>query len=402
MATKTIDYANAFFKDADGNVGHVHGLSKNDVTTLKNGIANAVVTTDTWQSVAGRKTFTDTLVATGGVEFSDATYMRVPEPPVGFTNVKYNPFSVTYCASNSAPATVEWVHYYLSSAWNAGLRIRGFQKGYFYDCVPVWHGSCYRHMRVVDPQGSGVYKTFDEFKAAWGGHPFSSSVSDLCLGDHFKFTVGTTTYYAIVAEIKESSAGNNGLDFTLLVTDATPIAMNSTASTVGGYVESTMHKTTTTALYTTLCNTEDAPFFRDGSTCCVSQYKTLSAGIDNTATNICRPSYKGVTYATQDTEVNLCIPTEMDFLGFRQLTGSTLDDCSSHQLPLFRYDSLYNILYNAWDAPLRLSDYNILTRSIASSTDYVGLTVSKYGVKAVPMDANATGYALYEMRFRAH
>lgn len=390
MATKTIDYANAFFKDADGNVGHVHGLSKNDVTTLKNGIANAVVTPNVDQNISGTKTFTLALKATATVNMADATYMRIPEPDYGNTKrTTVQEFSVI--GGKQQPATMKWVRDYLRSSWDPGFNGTASGRNTGSYGFPMWHGFSYRGAQLIGD--NCLYATFDDFKKDWSNA--GAGAMDLCLGDYFSVTVGTTNYYLVVADIDVAPTNNYGThNVTFLVTDGNEVPMNSTASTENGYLGSTMHTTTLPAHYTALGNTEGAPFYGGGSysgTNIVSSDVQFSCGIDSTKANMCDSSLKGVTSTIQFTTANLRIPTEVDILGHHLLTGSRWDDNNSRQLSIFRYISLYDLtkVFEAAGCGLDFSNSHIWTRSIASSTDYVALQPTASGLQADAMDANS-------------
>lgn len=392
MATKTIDYANAFFKDADGNVGHVHGLSKNDITTLKNGIANAVVTPNIDQNISGTKTFTLALKATATVNMADATYMRIPEPDYGNT-ARTTVKESSVIGGKQQPVTMKWVRDYLTSSWDPGFNGTASGRNTGSYKFPMWHGFSYRGAQLIGT--NCLYATFDDFKKDWSNA--GAGDMDLCLGDYFSVTVGTTNYYLVVADIDVAPTNNYGThNVTFLVTTGETVAMNSTASTATGYTGSTMHKTTLPAHYTALGNTEDAPFYGGGgytTNHIVSADMQLSAGIDSTKANMCDSSLTGVTSTLDYISANLVIPTEVDILGHHMLTGSRWDDCNSRQLAIFRYISLYDLtkVLEAAGCTTNFASTHIWTRSIASSTEYVALEATSSGIQADAVDANNAG-----------
>lgn len=394
MATKTINYANAFLKDMNGNVGHIRGLSEKDVTTLKNGIANAVVTTDVNQTALGVKTFTN-LKVTNTFEAKDANDVTVPEPYSKSPEVvAYRSTQQDY--SENTPATMKWVRRFLSARWDPtfnGSLGGTTSNDYVY---PYQHGFSYRGAQLIGD--NRIYKDFDTYREQWS---VLTKGYEKCLGDYFSVTVGSKTYYFVIAEIVRLNTNptNNWHEIKFLVTDGVPTAMNSSDNTQGGYVGSTMHTSTAVTYYNELGANDDAPFRTSDHNLIQTDPISLSSGIDTTKTNMCDSAYKGVTSTIDKTTANLVIPSEYDFLGCNMLSGSRLDSISSRQLNIFRYASLLEVvnLFKAAGCTLDFTKYKLWTRSIASSTDYVALDVSTYGVESEATNASELHCPLFLM-----
>ena len=302
------DIANASIsvKDSDGNTATINGLSANDITTLKNTIAQTEDNTLSLQSLIA-----DNYVTIG----TDQTIN-------GTKTFKAIPISVTpdSTSNNTEVATTAFVKKFTDSEWLD---------------TATKHGNIFRGANLLDDH-------FDSITAVIAAIS-SGDFSDIYVGDYIPATYtydssSVTSNFRIAAINFFKAAGGAwgcSTPHVVIVPDTTiNSCMNDTNTTVGGYVGSKMYTTVLPKLYTALAGNSSSPFYGHIKTMTESLTNAITADMDSP----CGISgWKGAAnYWSDYTNQSLTLLSEIEIYGCSNFGNAADNVRACAQLPLFR------------------------------------------------------------------
>lgn len=349
-----------------------------DAAVLKASIPSTdgfVTTDETAQTVAGEKTFSGTLAITGTGTTTAASSLDMHD------------------YSDNIPST-SWVNDRLVRNWVNATDYYGTM--YRLEGAAKMHNQIFRGTNLV-----GENAPFSSLSRLIEATTTEYNAENVYLGDYFVVTVNDQSVVCVVTSTWDprhaSGVGSLGL-LILFPSNYTPV-MNSTASTEGGFVSSTMCTTSLATLADFFSGAEGDPFY--GYLKSVTYYG-LTSSVNTSRANAMAPELtgasSGTTSSSEAKSYKLMVPTETEILGRPVLSSSQYDTIDGGQLPLFRV-----MPFGEYISYLSLKNTGVSfksyywTRAIASSTDYVFLCAQQtnldYAV-AGHTNANSSGVGL--------
>lgn len=339
-----------------------------DAAVLKASIPSTdgfVTTDETAQTVAGEKTFSGTLAITGTGTTSAASSLDMHD------------------YSDNIPNT-SWVNDNIVRNWVNATDYYGTQ--YRLEGTAKMHNQIFRGANLV-----GENAPFASLDVLLSSLATQYAAENIYLGDYFVVTVNDQSVVCVVTSTWDPSyiSGLGSVSLLILFPSNYAPVMNSTATTEGGFVSSTMCTTSLATLADFFCGAEGDPFY--GYLNSVS-YFSLTNGISASRANAMAPELTGASSMTTSSSdaksYKLMVPTETEILGHPVLSSSRYDMIDKGQLPLFRV-----IPFGKYISYLSAKSTGVTchrfywTRAIASSTDYVFLCTQR-----TSLNANKAGY----------
>lgn len=349
-----------------------------DAAVLKASIPSTdgfVTTDETAQTVAGEKTFSGTLAITGTGTTTAASSLDMHD------------------YSDNIPNT-SWVNDRLVRNWVNATDYYG--TTYRLEGTAKMHNQIFRGTNLI-----GENAPFPSLAALLSGSMSQSTWENIYLGDYFVVTVNDQSVVCVVTSTWNPArvSGIGSLSLLILFPSSYQPAMNSTATTEGGFVNSTMCTTSLATLADFFSGAEGDPFYGYLAS---NTYYTLTAGINSSRANAMAPELTGASsyLATGSSakSYKLMVPTETEILGHPVLSSSRYDMMDNGQLPLFRvmpFGEYISYLSRKSTGVYFHSYY--WTRAIASSTDYVFLGTQQTNLDqeiAGHTNANSSGVGL--------
>lgn len=229
---------------------------------------------------------------------------------------------------------------------------------------------------------------------------YNEYIADICIGDYFTITADDTSYKCIVADILENgSSGSYGSQALVLLVSLGEYAMNTTATTAGGYLGSAMYTTYLPSFEEKFAGASDAPLYE----CLINDQCYLTNAVDSSLQSQGDPSWTGATTGVAMNYCKLTLLDEIEAKGYKNISSSRYDCYGlGYQLPFFA-------LRPAVNDSLRVMPYARMTeigypyfwlRTVCNSTQFAlacNPRINAY--QAVPhnMDANSSQPVLARM-----
>ena len=229
---------------------------------------------------------------------------------------------------------------------------------------------------------------------------YNKYIADICIGDYFTITADDTSYKCIVADILENdSSGSYGSQALVLLVSLGEYAMNTTATTAGGYLGSAMYTTYLPSFEEKFAGASDAPLYE----CLINDQCYLTNAVDSSLQSQGDPSWTGATTGVAMNYCKLTLLDEIEAKGYKNISSSRYDCYGlGYQLPFFA-------LRPAVNDSLRVMPYARMTeigypyfwlRTVCNSTQFaLACNPRNNAYQAVPhnMDANSSQPVLARM-----
>lgn len=343
-----IQYAGVIFKDENGNVGKVNGLSEADVTTVQTALDDMIVVKEQASNAiktAGKaeaqaeanleiinNNLVPHLVALDNkvgvvVDTSTSPYSAVNATSTRYGAVRLATGDATHDTGNAVVPDINLTKTLIENATPGASQ---------YKSVAQMHNHIYRGASLIsDDHFSDLASLLTAIR--------NGDFSDIYVGDtiftgidYFGLGVSLVVRFMVAGlDLIPNVNGRSGMHNVCLVNTATlssqSFSMNDTATSAGGFMGSTMYTETLPKLATALAGTSSTPFYGY----LLTHNERLSSAVNETAVSMAYTGWTGASsdLTAVDTSVNLL--SDVEVFGAPICSSSCYDNATVVKLPLF-------------------------------------------------------------------
>lgn len=347
MSTE-IQYAGVIFKDENGNVGKVNGLSETDVTTVQTALddmiavkeqaSNAIKTAGKAEAQAEanleiiNNNLVPHLVALDNkvgvvVDTSTSPYSAVNATSTRYGAVRLATGDTTQDTGNAVVPDINLTKTLIENATPGASQ---------YKSVAQMHNHIYRG---ADLLSDGHFSDLPSLLTAIRNGDFS----DIYVGDTITTTVDymdagvslLVTFAVAGLDLIPNVNGRSGMHNVCLVNTA-PLfsqsySMNNSATSAGGFKGSAMYTETLPVAVNSLAGNTSAPFYGY----LLTHNERLSSAVNETASSMAYPGWTGASSDLTAVDVSVNLLSDVEVFGAPICSSSCYDNATVVKLPLF-------------------------------------------------------------------